>query len=68
MPEKKTVAISGELYKQLEVKMGQNNFRSIDQYVEHLLSQILEVEAEGHDLDAEEEEQIKEKLRKLGYI
>ena len=63
----KTITISKHLFELLERKIQQKRFDSVDNYVEHLLLQLLQVEG-SEDLDPEEEEEIKQRLEKLGYL
>ncbi len=65
--DNKTITISKHLYELLERKIQQDKFDSVDNYVEHLLLQLLQVEG-SEDLDPEEEEKIKQRLEKLGYL
>ncbi|MFX0088198.1 MAG: hypothetical protein ACFFAU_21265 [Candidatus Hodarchaeota archaeon] len=63
----RTIDISTELYKILELKAKQKQFSSVDDYVEHILFQMMQAEAPD-DLDPEEEMKIKERLERLGYL
>lgn len=65
--ENKTIKISGQLYNLLKQKITQNNFKTVDDYVEHLLLQVLQVESID-EIDPEEEEKIRQRLEKLGYL
>ena len=65
--EKKIINLSKDLYKLLKKKAYENKFKSIDTYVEHVLGQVLH-SANPEELDPEEEEEIKKRLEKLGYL
>ena len=65
--ENKTISISEQLYELLERKIKRNNFRTVDDYVEHILLQLLQAEGKD-DFDPEEEEEIKKRLERLGYL
>ena len=65
--EDKTVSISKKLYELLEHKIEKERFGTVDDYVEHLLLQLLQVEG-AEDIDPEEEKEIKDRLEKLGYL
>lgn len=65
--ENKTITISKQLYELLERKITQNNFGTVDNYVEHILLQLLQADSTD-DIDPEEEEEIKQRLEKLGYL
>ena len=65
--ENKTITISKQLYELLERKISQEKFGTVDNYVEHLLLQLLQADSTD-DIDPEEEEEIKQRLEKLGYL
>ena len=64
---RKTISISKQLYEQIEQKLNNNNFNSVDNYVEHVLGQVLQAES-TEDFDPEEEEEIRKRLERLGYL
>ena len=68
MGKKETIKISQPLYKQLTEKAKKNNFKSIDEYVEHVLSQLLGTDEDILDMTEEEEEEVKARLKSLGYL
>lgn len=67
MAEKVGVPISKDLLRkvQREVKRSGGEFKSIAEYIEFVLRELLEEEPA---YTPEEEEKIKERLRALGYI
>ncbi|MFP3951969.1 MAG: CopG family transcriptional regulator [Candidatus Bathyarchaeia archaeon] len=67
MSEKVGVPLSKELLRkvQREVKQSGGEFKSIPEYIEFVLRELLEEEPA---YTTEEEEKIKERLRALGYI
>ncbi len=65
--EKKKVNISTDLFEMLEKKVCENKFKSVESYIEHILRQVLQV-SNPEELDPEEEEEIKKRLEKLGYL
>jgi hypothetical protein len=65
--QKKTVTISKQLYDLIEGKMNHNNFKTVDNYVEHILGQVFQTES-SVNIDPEEEEKIKKRLERLGYL
>lgn len=65
--ENKVIKINEQLYELLERKKNQSSFRTVDDYVEHILMQLLQVDS-PEEIDPEEEEQIKQRLEKLGYL
>jgi len=67
--EKVTVRISKKLYDKIveEIK-DSDEFKSVDEFVEYVIEQVLEEEDEESAYTEEEEEEIKERLRSLGYL
>ena len=63
----KVVSISNHLYSLLVQKVKDTNFKNVDEYVEHILLQILHQNS-TEDIDPKEEEKIKQRLEKLGYL
>jgi len=68
--EKVTVHISKELYEKAKkyVEESEGEFKSVDEFVEFVLKEVLSEEVEEKVFTKEEEEKIKERLRALGYI
>jgi len=66
MEVKKEVLISEELYKNVEKKLKDYGFKSVDEYVEFVVSESLKTEEVGYSKD--EEEEVKKRLKDLGYI
>ena len=64
---KKAIFISKQLYELIEQKINHNNFKTVDNYVEHVLGQVLQAESTD-DIDPEEEKEIKKRLERLGYL
>ena len=65
----KTVSLPAELYGKIEERLVSSGFASVDEYVAFVLEEVLREEGEGEDkaFSAEEEEQVKRRLRALGY-
>ena len=63
----KHITISSSLYQILQEKVARTKFQSVDTYAEHVLCQILQTDTED-EISEEEEEEIKERLRNLGYL
>jgi len=65
-----TITIPSTLYKRLEGMIAETEFESVSAYATHLLREALaRLEAGSEDvLSEEEEEQVKERLRALGYL
>ena len=68
--EKETVSveISKDLYERIERYIKENGgFSSVREFIEFVVNEVLEGEEEG-GYSSEEEEEIKERLRSLGYL
>lgn len=67
--EKVPIYISQELYNKIRnrVKLSQGEFRDVGEYIEFILNEVVK-EQIGHVYTPQEEEEIKSRLRKLGYL
>ena len=69
-----SIKISKELYEKVQnrVKMSNEEFKSVEDYITFLLTEVVnEAEPQGGEANAytkEEEEEIKGRLKNLGYI
>jgi len=70
LPEKISVKISKDLFDMIkkQVKMSGGAFISVEEYIEFILLEVIKEEKKVRALTPEEEEKIKERLRKLGYF
>jgi len=70
MPDKVAVHISRELYEKAKrrVEESEGEFKSVDEFIEFVLRELFEEEEEELTYTPEEEEEIKRRLRALGYI
>jgi Arc/MetJ-type ribon-helix-helix transcriptional regulator len=69
--EKIPIYISKNLYEKVKerVEQSQGEFKSVEEYVEFVLSEIVKEEEEEKEVyTPEEEEEIKKRLRSLGYL
>lgn len=72
--DKIQVSISKELYEEIKRRMlsKDSKFSSIDEYIEHLLLYAMNKVSDEQKLAQrsinEEEEELKERLKRLGYI
>ncbi len=67
--EKVNVSISRGLYEKAKKYIDrEGGFNSVDEFVEFVVSQVLEEESQEAVYTPEEEEKIKERLRSLGYL
>ena len=65
--EKRTLLLPAELYDRLEERVKATGFGSVEEYVIFILEEVLKEGEEGA-LSKEEEEEIKKRLRALGYL
>lgn len=65
----KEIEIDDDKYSLLSDRANEKGFESTEEYVHHLLDQIIEkIKAERSNKSSEEEEaEVKKKLEKLGY-
>ena len=64
------IRIPKSIYKKIEeeVRASQGEFKSVEDYVEFVLNEVLKEEPEETAYTPEEEEEIKRRLRSLGYL
>lgn len=69
-----SIAISKELYDKVEnrVKLSNGEFKTAEEYIAFLINEVVndaeQSSSEGNAYTAEEEEEIKGRLKNLGYI
>ena len=68
--ESKAVSLSAELYGRIEGRARDTGFGSVDEYVTFVLEEVLREEGEETEIafSKEEEEEVKKRLRALGYL
>jgi Arc/MetJ-type ribon-helix-helix transcriptional regulator len=67
--ESKAVKLSTELYSRIEERVRETGFGSVDEYVTFVLEEVIKEEGEGEAaFSKEEEEEVKKRLRALGYL
>lgn len=68
--EKKTVSIPAKLHEAIEERIGDTEFNSVEEYVTFVLEEVLKDDDEEEDapFSAEDEEEVKKRLRALGYL
>ena len=68
--DKVPVYISKDLYEKVKerVRESQGEFGSVEEYVEFVLNEIVKEEEETEAYTPEEEEEIKRRLKALGYL
>jgi len=62
------IRIPKSLYKKIEERLKDTEFKSVSEYATHLLREALEGMEEEPVFSKEEEEKVKERLRALGYL
>jgi len=65
------VDVEEDKYEVLKARAKEKNFDDTEEYVDHILSQIVEKikrEKQEDDYDEEQEEEVKQKLKDLGYM
>lgn len=69
MTEEVIIRISRELYNKIKnrIELSQGEFKNVEEYVEFVLSEVVK-ESDRERYTPEEEEEIKERLRRLGYL
>ena len=67
--EKKSIFISNKNFTEIseKIKNSDNDFSSVDEYVDYVLNEVLFVN-DDNELSDSEKEKVTEELKKLGYI
>jgi len=67
--EKKTVFLPAELYSKIEARAKATDFGSVDEYVKFVLEEVVkEEEEEEKPFSKEDEQEVKKRLKDLGYL
>lgn len=68
--ESKAVYLPAELYSKVEQRVKATEFGSVDEYVIFVLEEVIKEEGEDEEktFSPEEEEEMKKRLRALGYL
>ena len=68
--EKKAVSLPAELYGKIEERVKATDFGSVDEYVIFVLEEVLKDEGEEEEktFSKEDEEEVKKRLKALGYL
>ena len=66
----KAVSISSELYGKIEERVEATGFGSVEEYVTFVLEEVLKDDGEEEKVafSKEEEEEVKKRLKALGYL
>ncbi len=70
MEEKKVkqIEIPASLYRNIESRIKDTGFQSVDSYVTYVLRKVLSEDMETESLSEDEENRIRERLKSLGYL
>jgi Arc/MetJ-type ribon-helix-helix transcriptional regulator len=68
--DKIQIAIAKDLYEKIleRVKMSKDEFKSVEEYVHFVLTEVVKDDEQQSAYTKEEEEDIKNRLKSLGYI
>ena len=66
--EKKTVSLPAELYGKIEQRIVGTEFDSVDEYVNFVLAEVFKEEEAETSFSKEDEEEVKRRLKSLGYL
>ena len=68
--QNKTVSLPAELYRMIEERVKATGFGSVEEYIIFILKEVLEEEGGVEDgaFSKEEEEEVKKRLKALGYM
>ncbi len=68
--EKKSVPIPAELYDAIAQRVQETEFNSVEEYVTFVLEEVLKDDDEEDEIafTPEDEEEVKKRLRALGYL
>ena len=66
--ENKVVSLPEDLYDKIEAKVQATEFHSVDEYVVFVLEEVLDEGEEEVSFSEKEEEEVKNRLRALGYL
>ena len=64
----RAVQLPEEIVRGLEARMKGSAFESVDAFVIFILGRLLDSSRDGGAFSVEDEQQLKERLRSLGYI
>ena len=70
LPEKVSIKIAKELVEEIQKLVDKSNgeFKNVEKYLEFVLTELLKEEEPKPVYSPEEEEEIKKRLRSLGYL
>ena len=67
--EKRAVSLPAELYSKIEERVNTTDFVSVEEYVTFVLEEVIKEENEEEKaFSKEDEEEVKKRLKALGYL
>jgi len=66
--ERKTISLPAEVYAKIEQRIAGTEFHSVDEYVNFVLEEVLKEEEPETSFSKEDEEEVKKRLKALGYL
>ena len=66
--DSKAVYVSADIYQKIQERVEATGFGSVDEYVAFVMEEVLKDEGEEEVFSKEEEEEVKKRLRALGYL
>jgi len=67
--EKRAVSLPAELYSKIEERVNTTDFSSVEEYVTFILEEVIKEENEEEKaFSKEDEEEVKKRLKALGYL
>jgi len=64
----KAVSLPVELYHKIEQRIDGTDFRSVDDYVNFVLEEVVKEEEQTVALSEQDEAEVKKRLKDLGYL
>ena len=69
MPKTSKVELDTKTYERIRKRLGKTEFKTVDEYVNFVLKEVLEqVDKKEPVYSEEDERKVKERLRALGYL
>jgi Arc/MetJ-type ribon-helix-helix transcriptional regulator len=68
MKNGKSISLPSELYSKVEKKVSETGFGSVDEFVAYVLEKVLEDDELEKEMSAEDEAEVKKRLKSLGYF
>jgi len=63
-----SVSIPATLFRQIEERMKGTSFKSVSEYVSYVLTEVVSEDEEAEAFTKQDEENVKGRLRALGYL